>query len=53
MDVKQNCCVVGTAEIGLIIYDLRKPNIEYRVIIIILLYNNDYLEIYFSNEISK
>lgn len=31
MDVRQNLCVVGTAERQIHIYDLKKPGIEFKV----------------------
>jgi mRNA export factor len=51
MDVKGSCCIVGTAERNILIYDLRKPDVEYRVII--LLNKFTFEAIYFSLKISK
>ena len=31
MDVKHPLCVAGTAERNILIYDLRKPNVEFKV----------------------
>jgi mRNA export factor len=54
MDVKYPLAVVGTADRSILIYDLRKPNVEFKVFYgNHINYINISLEIYFSFKISK
>lgn len=40
MDVRQNLCVVATADRQIVIYDLKKPTVEFKVILRLLKSSN-------------